>query len=88
LNDSNIDFPETPKQKVTANKNKSKVTITDKKNKVVKRKPRKEVGHLTKFSGVHVTEFPVKSEPDLGLYPQFPLLDLDKFKNLHFENGI
>ena len=86
LNDSNIDFPETPKQKMTANKKKSKVTITDKKNKVVKRIPRKEVGHLTKFPGVHVTEFPVKSEPDLGFYPQFRLLDVDKFKKFHFDD--
>ena len=86
LNDSNIDFPETPKQKVTANKKKSKVTITDKKNKVVKRKPRKEVGHLKKYSVVSVKEFPVKSEPNLGFYPQFRLLDVDKFKKFHFDD--
>ena len=88
VNESNIAFPEMPKQKVKTLKKKRKITIIDKKNKVVKRQPRKAVKHLTKLSDVHVTEFPVKSEPDLGFYPQFPLLDLDKFKNLHFENGI
>jgi len=86
VNDSNIAFPETPKQKVTVNKKKSKVTITDKKNKVVKRKPRKEVGHLKKYSVVSVKEFPVKSEPDLGFYPQLPLLDFGLYKKFHFDD--
>lgn len=86
VNESNIAFPETPKQKVKTLKKKRKVTITDKKNKVVKREPRKAVKHLTKLSGVNVTEFPVKSEPYLGFYPQLPLLDVNKFKNFHFDN--
>lgn len=86
VNESVIDFSETPRQKVKTNK--KKVTITDKKNKVIKRKPQKAIKHLTKFSGVRFTEFPIKSEPDLGCFPQFLLLDLDRFKNIHFEEDI
>ena len=86
VNEGVVDFPETHKQKVKTLKKKRNVTITDKKNNVVTRKPRKAVKHLTKLSGVHVTEFPVKSESDLGFYPQLPLLDLDLFKKFHFED--
>jgi len=33
------------------------------------------------------TEFPVMSEPDLGFFPQLPLLSMDRFKNTHFEKS-
>jgi len=77
-----IDFPEMHKKKVNANKKKRKVVKTVKKNKLVKEKPLKAVGHLKKYSVVSVKEFPVKSEPDLGCFPQLPLLDIAKFKNI------
>ena len=80
LNDSDIDFPET--QKIEAKATKKNVVITGKKNKLVKGKPLKAVGHLKKYSIVSVKEFPINSEPDLGCFPQLPLLDLTKFKNI------
>ena len=47
---------------------------------MVENKTKKAVGHLTKSPGARRDEFPVKSEPDLGFYPQLPLLDVDLFK--------
>jgi len=88
VNESVIDFSEAPKQKVKTHKKKRKVNITDKKNKVVKRKQRKEIVHLKKLPQARVNEFPVKAELDLGCFPQFRLLDVDKFKNFHFEEDI
>ena len=86
VNEGVVDFPEM--QNKEANANIKNVVKTVKKNKLFKEKPRKAVGHLTTSSGARRDEFPVKSELDLGCFPQFPLLDVDKFKNFHFENGI
>jgi|GEM_PF-1620602 len=80
VNESDIDFSET--HKIEAIATKKNVVKTGKKNKLVKGNPLKAVGHLKKYSVVSVKEFPVKSEPDLGYFPQLPLLDVDKFKNI------
>ena len=80
VNESDIDFSET--HKIEAIATKKNVVKTGKKNKLVKEKPLKAVGPMTKSSRVSRKETPVKSEPDLGCFPQLPLLDVAKFKNI------
>jgi len=67
-----VDIPKTNKKKGKANKT----------NKMVERKALNAVGHATKSSRVSRKETPLKSEPDLGCFPQLPLLDVDKFKSI------
>jgi len=81
-NESVIDLPKTHNKVAKVNKKKRKVVKTVKKNKLVKGKPLKAVGHSTKYPRFSSSETPVKSEPDLGCFPQLPLLDVDKFKNI------
>ena len=79
-NESDMNFSKT--HKIEAIATKKNVVKTGKKNKLVKGNPLKALGPMTKSSRVSSKETPVKSEPDLGCFPQLPLLDVDKFKSI------
>jgi len=81
-NESVIDLPKTQKKVAKVNKKKRNVVKAVKKEKLVKGRLPKALGHVTKSSRLSRIETPVKSEPDLGYFPQLPLLDLTKFKNI------
>jgi len=49
---------------------------------------KKEKNTLKRTRIEKTSEFPVKSELDLGFLPQLPLLSIDRIKNMHFEKDI